>query len=100
MWKTAVKLTFVDQDGVKYEVMALPGKSLLEAVHPNEIDMEGGCKGGLACSICYLYVDQKTFDKHDERDDDEYDMTDLAFALTKESRQGCQIKASKEVEGM
>jgi hypothetical protein len=40
------------------------------------------------------------YDKMEEPDDDENDMLDLAFGLTETSRLGCQIKMSKEIDGL
>lgn len=40
------------------------------------------------------------FDKMPEPSDDENDMLDLAFGLTETSRLGCQIKMTKELDGM
>jgi ferredoxin-2, mitochondrial len=40
------------------------------------------------------------YDKIEEPDDDENDMLDLAFGLTETSRLGCQIKMSKEIDGL
>ncbi|KEQ94956.1 hypothetical protein AUEXF2481DRAFT_40206 [Aureobasidium subglaciale EXF-2481] len=36
----------------------------------------------------------------EEPDDDENDMLDLAFGLTETSRLGCQVKMSKELDGL
>ena len=40
------------------------------------------------------------YDKMEEPSDDENDMLDLAFGLTETSRLGCQIKMSKELDGL
>lgn len=40
------------------------------------------------------------YDKMVEPDDDENDMLDLAFGLTETSRLGCQVKMSKDLDGM
>jgi len=40
------------------------------------------------------------YDKLEEADDDENDMLDLAFGLTETSRLGCQIKMTKELDGL
>ena len=40
------------------------------------------------------------YDKMEEPDDDENDMLDLAFGLTETSRLGCQVKMSKELDGV
>lgn len=97
---TAIRLTFIDRDGQSHQVLAPPGKSLLEIAHANEIDLEGACEGSLACSTCHVYLDEDTLQKLEEPCDDENDMLDLAFALTEQSRLGCQVIASKEVEGL
>lgn len=36
----------------------------------------------------------------EEPDDDENDMLDLAFGLTETSRLGCQVKMSKDLDGL
>lgn len=40
------------------------------------------------------------FDKMPEPDDDENDMLDLAFGLTETSRLGCQVKVTKDLDGL
>lgn len=44
--------------------------------------------------------DPDIYEKMEEPDDDENDMLDLAFGLTETSRLGCQIKMSKEIDGL
>jgi len=66
--------------------------------------MEGACGGSVACSTCHVIVDEAWYDKTLQEeggpDDDEADMLDLAFGLTDTSRLGCQIKMSKELDGL
>lgn len=40
------------------------------------------------------------YDLMPEPDDDENDMLDLAFGLTETSRLGCQVKMTKELDGL
>jgi ferredoxin len=40
------------------------------------------------------------FDKMEEPTDDENDMLDLAFGLTETSRLGCQVKMTKDLDGL
>ena len=40
------------------------------------------------------------FEKIPEADDDENDMLDLAFGLTDTSRLGCQVKMTKDLDGL
>lgn len=63
--------------------------------------MEGACGGSCACSTCHVIIsDPSMFDSMPEPDDDENDMLDLAFGLTETSRLGCQVKMSKELDGL
>lgn len=45
-------------------------------------------------------TDEDFYDKMAEPDDEENDMLDLAFGLTETSRLGCQVKMSKELDGL
>lgn len=94
------------------------GDNLLDIAQANDIEMEGACGGSCACSTCHVIVadsedvtksDQGTsqsvdaqtmFDRMEEPTDDENDMLDLAFGLTETSRLGCQIRMSKELDGL
>ncbi|KAI4116380.1 MAG: hypothetical protein LQ345_003194 [Seirophora villosa] len=59
------------------------------------------CGGSCACSTCHIIVDDPAkFDAMPEPSDDENDMLDLAFGLTETSRLGCQVKMSKEIDGV
>lgn len=81
----------------------------------------GACGGSAACSTCHVIVeDDEVYDKIPEPSDDENDMLDLAFGLTEtcvrtsprwrsgaklmfpgsSSRLGCQVKMSKELDGL
>lgn len=95
-----VKVTFIDHLGEEKEVDAQNGISLLEVAHLNNIDLEGACEGSLACSTCHVILDQDTYDKLPEASEEEEDILDLAFGLTRTSRLGCQIIVSDELEGI
>lgn len=65
------------------------------------ITLLGACGGSCACSTCHIIVESdEMYEKMEEPDDDENDMLDLAFGLTETSRLGCQIKMSKEIDGL
>ena len=73
---------------------------MLEIAHRNGIDIEGACEGSLACSTCHVIVDPEWYDLLKEASEDEEDMLDLAFGLTKTSRLGCQIIITEELDGL
>ncbi len=95
-----LKMTFVAADGSRREVDAAEGLSVLEIAHRHGIDLEGACEGSLACSTCHVVVAPEWFDKLPPASEDEEDMLDLAFALARTSRLGCQIIMNKELDGL
>jgi ferredoxin, 2Fe-2S len=94
------KMTFILRDGTAKEVEAPLGLSILEVAHRNSIDIEGACEGSLACSTCHVIVDKDWYDKLPGATEDEEDMLDLAFGLTRTSRLGCQIVISESLDGL
>ena len=94
------KMVFIEQNGTRREVEAPLGLSVLEIAHRNGIDLEGACEGSLACSTCHVIVDPEWYDLLKEATEDEEDMLDLAFGLTRTSRLGCQIIVTEELDGL
>jgi 2Fe-2S ferredoxin len=94
------KMTFIERDGTRREVDAPLGLSVLEIAHKHGIDIEGACEGSLACSTCHVIVDGEWFELLKDASEDEEDMLDLAFGLTKTSRLGCQIIMTEELDGL
>lgn len=94
------KITFVDHEGKEKTVDANTGLSLMEVAVDNEIDIEAACEGSLACATCHLVLDPDWYAKLGAPSDDEEDMLDLAFGLTKTSRLSCQIRVTDDLEGL
>ena len=94
------KVIFVERDGTRRELEAPVGLSVLEIAHKHEGDLEGACEGSLACSTCHVVVDPEWIDLLPDATEDEEDMLDLAFGLTKTSRLGCQIIITEELDGL
>ncbi len=95
------KMVFVSADGsTRMDVDAPVGLSVLEIAHRHDIDVEGACEGSLACSTCHVIVDPEWYDQLDEPTEEEEDMLDLAFGLTRTSRLGCQIRMTEELDGL
>lgn len=94
------KMTFVEPDGTRREVDAPVGLSILEIAHDNDIDIEGACGGSMSCSTCHVIVDAAWFGKLSAPEEEEEDMLDLAFGLTRTSRLGCQIVIAEHLDGL
>lgn len=93
-------VTFILKDGSQKTYEVSKGETLLDIAQAHNLDMEGACGGSCACSTCHVIVDPEYYDALPEPDDDENDMLDLAYGLTETSRLGCQIKMSKDIDGI
>ena len=94
-------VTFIDKEGDEHTFEVAAGDNLLDIAQNEDLEMEGACGGSCACSTCHVIVEsQDSYDLMPEPDDDENDMLDLAFGLTETSRLGCQVKMSKELDGL
>ncbi|KAI5958317.1 VTI1 [Candida theae] len=93
-------ITFITKDGQQYTYEVAEGDNILDIAQAHNLDMEGACGGSCACSTCHVIVDPEFYDEIPEPSDDENDMLDLAFGLTETSRLGCQVKMSKELDGI
>ena len=94
------RMTFINPDGTRNEVDAPVGLSVLEIAQRNDIDIEGACEGSLACSTCHVIVEPEHYGRLPKASEDEEDMLDLAFGLTRTSRLGCQIRMTEEIDGL
>nr|XP_012137213.1 PREDICTED: adrenodoxin-like protein, mitochondrial isoform X3 [Megachile rotundata] len=64
------------------------------------IELEGACEASLACSTCHVYVHSDYMDKLPPSEEKEEDLLDLAPFLKENSRLGCQIILTKELDGI
>lgn len=93
-------MTFIVRGGVRKEVDAPIGFSVLDIAHRHGVDIEGACEGQMACSTCHVIVDEAWYGKLPEACAEEEDMLDLAFGLTRTSRLGCQIVITEKLDGL
>lgn len=91
---------FIEPNGKEREVEAPLGKSLLDIAQTNNIQIEGACEGSLACSTCHVIVNEDWFDRIKPIKEEESDMLDLAYGLTRYSRLCCQILMSEDLDGL
>ena len=98
------KIKFIFDDGEIKEVEAPNGLSVMEIAHQNDIyEIEGACGGSLSCATCHVAVDKNFYDILEQvipKKEDEDDMLDLAFGLTKTSRLSCQIIMQDKFDGL
>ncbi len=98
-----VKITIIDRDGVSHTVDAPTdmNMNIMELVRMYELAPEGtiGTCGGMAmCASCQCYVTNDV--PLPERSDDEEAMLSEAFNVKENSRLGCQINLTPEIDGL
>ena len=95
------KITYVEHDGTEHTADVPVGNTLMEGAVNNGIPgIEGDCGGACACSTCHVYVDPKFQDKLKAQEDMETDMLDFAYEPNENSRLGCQIPVTAEMDGL
>ena len=98
-----IKITIVDRDGEAHTVDAPTdmNMNLMEVVRSYELAPEGtiGICGGMAmCASCQCYVTSNH--SLPEKSDDEEAMLAEAFNVEHNSRLGCQIQMTEDLEGL
>ena len=95
-----IKIIVVDRDDQIHELEAPTdmAMNLMEVCRSYELPVEGTCGGMALCASCHCYV--LSDHKLREASDDEEDMLDQAFFVEDNSRLGCQIRMSNDLEGL
>ncbi|MEM9141743.1 MAG: 2Fe-2S iron-sulfur cluster-binding protein [Bacteroidota bacterium] len=98
-----IKITITDRDGVPHEIDAPTdmNMNLMEVVRSYELAPEGtiGVCGGMAmCASCQCYV--TSTHALPEKSDEEEAMLSEAFYVEDNSRLGCQIQMTTDLEGL
>ncbi len=95
-----IKINCKDRDGEFHELEAPTDMSfnLMEIFKAHELPVEGICGGMALCASCHCYVhsDHKLSDPSE----DEENMLDQAFFVEDNSRLSCQIKITKDLDGL
>lgn len=96
-----VSITFIQPDGAEKEVEVEAGTSLMTAALDNGIDgIQGDCGGACSCATCHCYIDEAFADKIPAVDDIEASMIEFANEPQDNSRLGCQVSVTEELNGM
>ena len=99
-----VNITIIDREGVSHQVAAPTdmAMNIMELVRAYELAPEGtiGICGGMAmCASCQCYVLSENVELPEMQDDEEA-MLSEAFNVKPNSRLGCQINITEELEGL
>ncbi|XP_035255276.1 ferredoxin-2, mitochondrial-like [Anguilla rostrata] len=95
-----VNVVYIDRSGKRIPVKAKVGDNVLFLARQHGIELEGACEASLACSTCHVYVKDDYYDKLPPPEEREDDMLDMAPVLQENSRLGCQIILTPELDGI
>ncbi len=98
--ENTINITIIDRNGVSqtYEAPTDMNMNLMEFCKAVELPVKGECGGMAMCATCQVYVESDH--QLPPQNDAELDMLDQAFFVESNSRLGCQLFLSPELEGL
>ena len=95
-----IKITVVDREGLHHELIAPTdmNMNLMEACKSYEFPVEGICGGMAMCASCQVYVNSENL--LENISEDEKAMLSEAFHIKPNSRLGCQIQITEDLDGL
>jgi len=95
-----IQIKVIDRKGKEHSLEAPTdmNMNLMEVFKAYELPVEGTCGGMALCSTCHCYV--LSDHKLPSASADEEDMLDQAFFVEDNSRLGCQLKISQDINGL
>lgn len=97
---TEITVTIIDREGVSHELLAPTDMSMniMELCRSYDLPVAGECGGMAMCATCQCYLESDT--ELAGQSDAELDMLDQAFYVKANSRLGCQIPITDEIDGI
>lgn len=95
-----VTITIIDRVG-KSHVLVAPtdmNMNIMEVCKSYDLPVLGECGGMAMCATCQCYLE--SVHTLPEQNDSELDMLDQAFFVKSNSRLGCQIQITEEIDGI
>lgn len=95
------KVHFNLADGSHQDIEAADGESIMKAAVRNGVPgIEGECGGEMSCGTCHIYVHSPWKEQLHVQSADELDLLSADDAATEDSRLGCQIHMTEELDGI
>lgn len=95
-----VQITVIDRQNQEHHLEAPTdmGLNIMELCRSSDLPVKGTCGGMALCSTCHVYVESAHV--LPEATSDEEDMLDQAFFVKTNSRLGCQLRLSPDMDGL
>lgn len=100
--KPTATVTYISASGESREVSVPVGNSVMEGAVNNSVKgIVAECGGACMCATCHVYVDASWLDKLQPIAEDEEEMLNNTFCKRRpNSRLGCQIPVTEELDGL
>jgi ferredoxin, 2Fe-2S len=100
--KETAAVTYISHSGDTRQVLVPIGDSVMEGAISNGIDgIVAECGGACQCGTCHVYVDEMFLARLKPIEENEDEMLNTTFCPRRpNSRLGCQIKVTKELDGL
>ena len=95
-----ISVTIIDREGKSHGLIAPTdmNMNIMEICKSYELPVLGECGGMAMCATCQCYLESNHVLA--EQNDSELDMLDQAFFVKPNSRLGCQIQITEEIDGI
>ncbi|PKO84022.1 MAG: hypothetical protein CVU17_05425 [Betaproteobacteria bacterium HGW-Betaproteobacteria-11] len=95
-----ITVTFILKDGSRQTLDATEGETVMQLATGNGVPgIEGACGGFCSCATCHVYV-ESDHALPPIADDEEAMLAGTAASLEANSRLGCQIRLTPELDGL
>jgi ferredoxin len=97
---STIKVIIIDREGTAHDLEAPTdmNMNIMEICKAYELPVEGTCGGMALCASCQCYLESDTV--LPEQSEAELAMLDEAFYVKDNSRLGCQIRITDEIDGI
>lgn len=95
------RIVFIRPDGIRQDVQATAGKSVMDAAVRNNVPgIDAECGGSCSCATCHVVVDDVWIGRLPPKSRDEDATLDYAVGVRPNSRLSCQIVVSDALDGL
>jgi len=95
------RITYIEFDGRSEELEVPVGRTIMEGAIENDVEgVIGECGGCCSCATCHVYIDPEWFEQVGFPSPIESDMLEMVDDLHSNSRLGCQIDITDELDGI
>ena len=95
------RITFIDPSGLRRDIAAPTGVSLMEVARQHGVaGVIAQCGGACACATCHVYIEAARLSQLEPPEDMELGMLESAWEPRPNSRLSCQIPLTPELDGL